>query len=113
MVDTNGQSIADVENDKKKIGIALLENLHKKLSINLNWLICGTGKMKLDNYEEKQEQITKLNEPEASYNRNEAMSNLLIESLSKQVKLLEDDNDRLREKLSVLESVPKKQTTKK
>jgi len=35
MLGTNGQSIADVETGKKKIGINLLENLHKTLSINL------------------------------------------------------------------------------
>ena len=43
---TNQVGITDIERGKKNVSIDILESLHTKFFINLNWLICGTGDIK-------------------------------------------------------------------
>ena len=43
-------AITDVERGKTFPNPILLENIHKEYKINLNWLITGKGKMKLNGY---------------------------------------------------------------
>ena len=44
---TNPQGISDIETGRKKINIEIAQILHEKLQVNLNWLISGTGNMKI------------------------------------------------------------------
>jgi transcriptional regulator with XRE-family HTH domain len=43
---TNQVGITDIERGKKNVSIEILDILHTKFFINLNWLICGTGDIK-------------------------------------------------------------------
>ena len=43
---TNQVGITDIERGKKNVSIEILEILHTRFFINLNWLICGTGDIK-------------------------------------------------------------------
>ena len=49
-LDATQANITDVERGKVFPNPVILENIHKKYMINLNWLLCGTGKMRLDSY---------------------------------------------------------------
>ncbi len=40
-------NITDIERGKVSPNITIMEKFHNELLINLNWLICGKGKMKL------------------------------------------------------------------
>lgn len=88
---TNQQSITDVESGRKKPNEDLLEKLHIKLAVNLNWLICGTGKM-------MEEYSSILMEPQASYGKENNLKDMLIDSLKNQVEILKSDNERLKQK---------------
>ena len=92
MLDTNPQSITDIESGRKKPNENLLEKLHTKLSVNLNWLICGTGKMQ----EIFPSKAYILGEPEACYGSDSNLKDMLIESLKDQVQILKADNERLK-----------------
>jgi DNA-binding XRE family transcriptional regulator len=45
-LETNQQSITNIESGRTRIGIDIMYYLHIKYGINLNWLICGKQKMK-------------------------------------------------------------------
>jgi transcriptional regulator with XRE-family HTH domain len=104
MLDTNGQSIADVENDKKKIGITLLEKLHTKLSINLNWIVSGTGKMKIE-YGEKEEIRFSVSEPPSDY-----QTRKILEVQEKLIQQYESEIERLKAKCGEKKAPAEKQT---
>jgi len=42
-------NITDIERGKAFPNFNIMEIVHKKFNVNLNWLICGTGKMKIEN----------------------------------------------------------------
>lgn len=90
ILDTNPQSITDIESGRKRPNEGMLEKLHTKLSVNLNWLICGTGKMQ----EIFPPRAYILNEPEAPYGND--LKDMLIESLKEQIQILKADNERLK-----------------
>jgi transcriptional regulator with XRE-family HTH domain len=92
LLEANQQSITDIETGKKNISIELLDILGTKLQINLNWLICGMGKMyaSFSGYE--------LNEPGALYGKDIHTKDVLIETLQDQVIFLKEDNLRLKKK---------------
>ena len=84
----NRTSITDIERGKTFPNPIYLENIHKKYQINLNWLICGSGKMKLDS------QSNIIEEPLADYNnyKNKYIDALeKIESLNNEILKLKDN----------------------
>lgn len=86
---TNQSGITDIERAIKKPSVEIMEILVNKYAINLNWLICGAGKMKLS------ESAMQVNEPQAEYGNNDVWKQLAeerkerIEELKKQVQTLE------------------------
>lgn len=56
-------ALAKIETGKQNITIDVLLNMHNKCGINLNWLICGSGKIKLT----ESVQTNIVNEPETDY----------------------------------------------
>lgn len=88
-LDEKLSSIGDIEAGRKQPNSDILEKLHNKYEINLNWLICGAGKMKLS------ESALQVNEPQAEYGNNNAWKQLAeerkerIEELKKQIEQLE------------------------
>lgn len=65
-LDVNQANITDIERGKILPNIKVMEKLHFTFGINLNWLLCGSGKMKLEPGE-IEETATKLQEPTANY----------------------------------------------
>jgi transcriptional regulator with XRE-family HTH domain len=55
-------SIGDIESGRKLPNSEILEKLHIKYGIDLNWLICGSGKMKLS-----ESGAAQVNEPQTEY----------------------------------------------
>ena len=85
-----GQStIADVEKGRIYPNQNYVKGLHEIFDINLNWLICGSGKMK--------NQINFVEEPESIYKKNndEIEKSLLLDM----IKLLEENKTLMEEKL--------------
>jgi len=77
-------------NGKLRLQIDLLQKLHYKFFLNLNWLLCGTGKMKYDVNDDNINIVEEQNKKDR-YN----------ECLEKYVKVLEELND-LRKKVEFL-----------
>lgn len=77
-------------NGKLRLQIDLLQKLHYKFFLNLNWLLCGTGKMKYD-----------INDNEVNFVEDQNKNEKYSECLEKYVKVLEELND-LRKKVEFL-----------
>jgi transcriptional regulator with XRE-family HTH domain len=56
---TNQVGITDIERGRKNLSIEIMEILHKKFFVNLNWLICGTGSIKYNYNEVEKENESK------------------------------------------------------
>jgi transcriptional regulator with XRE-family HTH domain len=104
MLDTNQQSITDIESGRKNISIDIMEKLHTKLSINLNWLICNKGIMKESNNSDSSIYEDKSND--------ESMLTKVISAQEKTINLYEKRIEELEERLKNVESKTIKQTTK-
>lgn len=84
-LNTNQQSIADIENGRKALQVDIMENLHNKYNYNLNWLVCGSGKMKEYSMEGQ------VNEPESDYKKNDIpLMQRIIDAQDKTIKAFED-----------------------
>ncbi len=92
-----GQStVADVEKGRIYPNPIYIEKLHEIFDINLNWLICGSGKMKKDFSIVENSQIKfRFSEPEAQY----AIKDKYIESLE-EISRLQKENAQLKEKIA-------------
>lgn len=77
-------------NGKLRLQIDLLQKLHYKFFLNLNWLLCGTGKMRYD-----------MNDNELDFIEEQNKNNKYNECLEKYIKVLEELND-LRKKVEFL-----------
>lgn len=77
-------------NGKLRLQIDLLQKLHYKFFLNLNWLLCGTGKMRYD-----------VNDNELDIIEEQNKNNKYNECLEKYIKVLEELND-LRKKVEFL-----------
>jgi len=77
-------------NGKLRLQIDLLQKLHYKFFLNLNWLLCGTGKMKYD-----------INDNEVNFVEDQNKNEKYSECLEQYVKVLEELND-LRKKVEFL-----------
>lgn len=64
MVGTRQSILSRILSGKVGMSIDIMQNLHNKFHINLNWLICGSGKMYIKDYGNANEV---LNEPSSSY----------------------------------------------
>ncbi len=83
-------TIADIERGRIYPNPKIVENLHLKFNINLNWLICGSGKMKLE-----LQDLEDINEVRDKY---EQYKGKYMDSLEKLSKLYEE-MDKLRHEL--------------
>lgn len=63
LIGISRDTLAQIETKKQNPSYDLLRNLHHKCDIDLNWLICGSGKMKLT----ESVNTNMVNEPQADY----------------------------------------------
>jgi Predicted transcriptional regulators len=62
IIELSRDAYAKIENGKNKPTPDTLITLHNKLNININWLLCGSGRMKIE-----ESVINELNEPLSQY----------------------------------------------
>jgi transcriptional regulator with XRE-family HTH domain len=89
-LDVDRSHIANLEVAKVFPNFVMLQNIHNKYGINLNWLICGSGKMKMN---ESDNNI--LEEPVSVYGNNRMLE------LYEENRSLLKENAKLKEELLV------------
>jgi transcriptional regulator with XRE-family HTH domain len=93
---TNQVGITDIERGRKNLSIEVMEILHKKFYVNLNWLICGTGSIKY-NYNE----IEKENESKPEFQSNLKM---VIDALRETIEAQKETNEAHKRTITALEA---------
>ena len=110
-IGTDQASLSKIENKKLGLTVDNIQKLHTEFSINLNWLLCGSGKMK--EYGSGSEESIHLNELPAEYKKQDPMAQRVIEAQDKTIKLYEEKIKRLENEVQELKHSSIKQTTEK